>query len=334
MTTPQQETLSLEEVEELACRALITNGCDLANANAVARNIAAAERDGSQSHGLFRLPGYVAALRSGKVNGSANPVATQQTESHVEVDGDNGFAPLALERGIPLLADAAADQGIAVLTIRSTYHFAALWPETEALTDRNLSAIACVNYAAVVAPFGGKQPIFGTNPISFAWPRPGRDPVVFDMSTAAMAQGEIQIAARDGHQVPEGTGLDRDGNQTTDPGEILSGVQLPFGEHKGSAIALMVELLAAGATGELFSSEAAADVADGGPPRGGEFIIALSPERLAGKNWAERCESFFAGFATVDGARFPGARRHEQRRRSGGRRVSSVVLEQVRALLS
>ncbi len=327
-----QEILTLDEIERLATRVLLANGCDKANADALTRNIVAAERDGSKSHGLFRLPGYVASLRSEKVNGAADPLARRVSAAHVEVDGDGGFAPVALERGIPLLADAAEEQGVAAMTIRDTYHFAALWPETEALTERNLAAIACVNYAAVVAPFGGRQPLFGTNPISFAWPRPGKDPVVFDMATAAMAQGEIQVAARDGDEVPIGTGLDRDGNETTDPGEVLSGVQLPFGGHKGSAIALMVELLAAGATGEFFSTEAAADIGDGGPPRGGEFVIALSPERLAGKAWVERCERFFASFLDVDGARLPGAGRHRLRAQSGGRMVSSIVLEQIRKL--
>ena len=328
-----QESLTLDEIEALAHRVLLANGCNGSNADALTRNIVAAERDGSKSHGLFRLPGYVASLRSEKVNGAAEPSARRVSAAHVEVDGDEGFAPLALERGIPLLANAAEEQGIAVMTIRATYHFAALWPETEALTDRNLAAIACVNYAAVVAPFGGNRPMFGTNPISFAWPRPGNNPVVFDMATAAMAQGEIQVAARDGLSVPLGTGLDWEGNETTDPKEILSGVQLPFGGHKGSAIALMVELLAAGITGDQFSTEAADDVADGGPPRGGELLVALSPEKLAGADWVGRCEAFFKSYATIDGARLPGANRHKQREQPGGRLVNSAVLDQIRGLL-
>ena len=257
----------------------------------------------------------------------------QISPAHIQVGGDYGFAPLALERGLPLLAAAAEYQGIAVLTIVATYHFAALWPETEALAARGLASIACVNYAAVVAPFGGNRPIFGTNPFSFAWPRPGKDPVVIDMATAAMAQGEIQIAAREGREVPEGTGLDKRGNPTVDPQAILDGVQLPFGGHKGSALALMVELLAAGATGELFSPRAADDISDGGPPRGGEVIIALSPRKLAGDNWSEHCETFFAEFARADGARLPGLRRHRARQSPGDRQISSDVLRQIYEIL-
>ncbi len=300
---------------------------------ALARTITAAERDGALSHGLFRVPGYVASLRSGKVNGRANPTLTQVTPAFVRADGDGGFAPLAIERSVPALAEAARQLGIAVMTIVRTHHFAALWPETEALAARGLAALACVCHTPVVAPFGGRRALFGTNPISFAWPRPGKLPVVFDMATAAMAQGDVQIAARDGLSVPVGTGLDRYGSETTDPAAILRGLLLPFGGHKGSALALLVELLAAGATGDRFSFEAGAeDSNDGGPARGGEFLVAISPEVLAGKGWASHCEAFFEQFDRIDGARLPGERRHRRRRSTAPRRVNRSLLAEIRNL--
>ena len=326
------EAITLAAIEELASCVFLDNGCDAANADALTRTVVAAERDGSRSHGLFRVPGYVASLQSGKVDGHADPAVRRTTPACVIVDGKNGFAPLAIERGVPVLAEAATENGIAVMSIVATHHFAALWHETEALAAYDLAAIACVNYAPVVAPFGGHEAIFGTNPVSFAWPRPGKPPAVFDMATAAMAQGEIQIAARDGFDVPEGTGLDKGGRTTTDPGEILDGVQLPFGGYKGSAIALMVELLAGGATGEFFSYEAVDSIADGGPARGGELVIAISPERLAGPGWASHSEEFFARFARIEGARLPGAKRHSFRKDENERLVDASLLERVRSL--
>jgi delta1-piperideine-2-carboxylate reductase len=221
---------------------------------------------------------------------------------------------------------------VAALAINNCYHFAALWPETEALADNALAGIACVNYAAVVAPHGGSEALFGTNPLAFAWPRPGADPVVADMATAAMAQGEIQLAAQAGQPVPEGTGVDADGAPTTDPAAILAGTQLPFGGHKGSAIALLVELLAAAATGDAFSYEVAGDSADGGPTRGGEFILALDPAVLAGADTGARSEAFFRRFEAIPGARLPGARRHGRRREAGPRAVDSALLARIRSL--
>ncbi len=234
---------------------------------------------------------------------------------------------------MPVLAEAAKKLGVAVMAMTHSHHFAALWPETEAIAAYGLVGMACVCYMPFVAPHGGNKPIFGTNPIAFAWPRPGKDPVVIDMATAAMAQGEVQIAAREGHSVPLGTGLSPDGKLTTDPNEILKGVLLPFGGYKGSAIALMVELLAAGAVGERFSFEAAeADNKDGGPPRGGEFMLAISPEPLAGPGWVEHCEGFFRRFDAIEGARLPGVRRHKNRLSTAPRPINAALVERIRAL--
>jgi len=148
--------------------------------------------------------------------------------------------------------------------------------------------MAFTAYKPKVAPAGATQALFGTNPISVAWPQPGKAPWVFDMATSARALGDIQIAARDGHDVPVGTGLDSDGKPTTDPAKIANGgVILPFGGHKGSAIATMVELFAAGLTGEQFSFEAGeTDIEDGGPARGGELLVALSPSIICPDNVA------------------------------------------------
>ena len=325
--------LSLDEIGHLATRALTHNGCDAANTQALVRTIVAAEQDGSLSHGLFRLPGYVASLRSGKVNGKADPTVKHKTSCIVSVHGDDGYAPLAIERGVPVLAAAAKRLGVAVMSITNTFHFAALWPETEAIAAHGLFGLACVSYLPLVAPAGGNRPLFGTNPISFAWPRAGQSPVVVDMATAAMAQGELQIAAREGRLVPTGTGVNAEGAPTNDPNEILTGMMLPFGGYKGSAIALLVELLSAGALGERFSFEAAeADNGDGGPPRGGEFLLAISPELLAGPGWAEHCEALFRRFDAIEGARLPGARRHRNRLSTSPRAIDAALLERVRAL--
>jgi len=326
--------LTLAEIAELTTQVFASNGCDPANTAALVRTVVSAERDGSQSHGLFRVPGYVASLRSGKVNGKAAPRVSNKSPVVINVHGDDGFAPLAIECAIPVLSAAAATFGVAVAALTHCHHFAALWPETEALAERGLIGLACVCYLPVVAPAGGTQPLFGTNPLAIAWPRPGHDPVVLDMATAAMARGELSIAAREGRSVPAGTGLDASGNVTTDPNEILKGVMLPFGGHKGSALALMVELLAAGAIGERFSFEAAeADNHDGGPPRGGELILALDPQMLAGPGWQEHCERFFDRFAAVEGARLPGSRRHANRRSVEVRAVDAELLKSIRALV-
>ena len=326
--------LSLDEIYSLAKNVMLANGCDIANAEALADIICRAERDGSHSHGLFRVPGYVKALRSGKVDGKAKPTIKHLTPAVIQVDGHGCFAPLAQAVGLPALTEATEKIGIAALSLVGVHHFAALWPETEYLADRGFVGIACTAYMPAVAPAGSNEALFGTNPLSFAWPRPGHNPVVYDMATASMAMGDVQIAARDGREVPLGTGLDANGQPTTDPAAIAKGVLLPFGGYKGSAIAMMVELLAAGMTGEQFSFEARdTDNKDGGPPRGGEMIIGMSPAIIAGDGWQDHVEGFVQKLSNIDGVRMPGARRHKNRMDKGPRPINLALIETINSLL-
>ena len=326
--------LTLNEIYNLALTTLKFNGCNNANAESVANTIYCAERDGSISHGLFRLPGYVYSLRSKKVKGKAKPKINKLTQNVIRVDGDFGFAPLAINTGIPKLVKITKNFGVGILTIINTHHFAALWPETEALTKENLIGIACTAYKPNVAPAGAKKALFGTNPISFAWPRPNKSPAVYDMATSTMALGEVQVAAREGHKVPSGTGLNKKGQLTTNPSEIVDGgVLLPFGGYKGSAISMMIELLSAGLVGDLFSFEAKKeDNNDGGPARGGEFIMAMSPELIAGKNWYNHSEKFFKKMLSLEGVRLPGQRRHSNRKSKKFRKINKELFEKIKKL--
>lgn len=329
-------TMSVDAVLALAEGTLRRFGADEANAGAVARTIAGAERDGSASHGLFRLPGYVKALRSGRVKGDAAPAAHALSPGILRVDGDDGFAPLALEVMHEPLVAMARKQGIAMAGVIRTHHFAALWPEVERLAEAGLVGMAMTQAMPYVAPAGGREALFGTNPQAFAWPRPdGKPPLAFDQAASTMARGDVMIHARDGEPVPHGVGIDRDGNDTTDPAAILDGgVQLAFGGYKGSAIALMVELMASSLIGERFSHEArAAHNGDGGPPVGGEFVLAIDPGAASGGDgWAAHGESILARIEGMEGTRLPGARRHANRATGGPVEVADAVLAEIEAL--
>ena len=327
-------SLSLAEIYQLANKTLLANDCDEENANILSDTIMRAERDGSLSHGLFRLPAYIASLKSKKVNGKARPEIKKISSSVVKVLGNHAFAPMVLKVGLPELIKLAKETGVAILAINNSHHMAAMWPETEAVAEQGLVAFACTSYKPMVAPAGAKKALFGTNPISFAWPRPGKTPVVYDMATAAMAMGEVQVAAREGHKVPIGTGLNKDGKETTDPNEIVKGgVLLPFGGYKGSGIAMMVELLAGALIGETFSYETAAkDNKDGGPPSGGEFILAMSPEKIAGPNWYKHSNEFFEKMKSMDGVRLPGERRHKNRLDIGPRNINEELVNKIKSL--
>ena len=327
-------SLSLQEIYDLAKKTLLANGCDEETANILSDLIMKAERDGSLSHGLFRLPAYVSGLKSGKINGKARPEIKKITPSVIKVLGNNCLAPIVLNKSIPELVKVAKENGVAVLAINNSHHMAAMWPETEAIAEQGLVAFACTSYKPAVAPAGAIKPLYGTNPISFAWPRKGKTPVVYDMATASMAMGEVQVAKREGHKVPLGTGLTKEGKETTDPGEIADGgVLLPFGGYKGSGIAMMVELLAGALVGDNFSYETAAkDNNDGGPPSGGEFILAISPDKLSGNDWEKHSSEFFDKMKSMKGVRLPGERRHKNRLDKGPRNINEELVNKIKFL--
>jgi delta1-piperideine-2-carboxylate reductase len=327
-------SLSLNEIHELAKKTLLTNGCDDETACILADLIMKAERDGSLSHGLFRLPAYVSGLKSGKINGKARPEVKKISPSVIKVLGNNCLAPIVQKKSIPELVKVARENGVAVLAITNSHHMAAMWPETEMIAEQGLVGFACTSYKPAVAPAGAIKPLFGTNPISFAWPRPGKTPVVFDMATASMAMGEVQVAKREGHKVPLGTGLTKEGKETTDPGEIADGgVLLPFGGYKGSVISMMVELLAGALVGDNFSFETAAkDNNDGGPPSGGEFILAISPEKISSSGWNKHADEFFDKMKSMEGVRLPGERRHKNRLDKGPRKINEELVNKIKSL--
>jgi len=327
-------SLTLDEIFDLSKKTLLANGCDAETASILSDLIMKAERDGSLSHGLFRLPAYVSGLKSGKINGKGKPEVKIISPSVIRVIGNNCLAPVVLNKGVPELIKAAKENGIAVLAITNSHHMAAMWPETEMIAEQGLVAFACTSYKPMVAPAGAKKALFGTNPISFAWPRPGKTPVVYDMATASMAMGEVQVAKREGHKVPLGTGLNKEGKETTDPGEIADGgVLLPFGGYKGSGIAMMVELLAGALVGDNFSYETAAkDNKDGGPPSGGEFILAISPDKLSGNDWNKHSNEFFEKMKSMEGVRLPGERRHKNRLDKGPRNINEELVNKIKSL--
>ena len=327
-------SLTLDEIFDLAKKTLLANGCDDETASILADLIMKAERDGSLSHGLFRLPAYVSGLKSGKINGKARPEIKKISSSVIKVLGNNCLAPMVLNKSIPELVNAAKANGVAVLAITNSHHMAAMWPETETIAEQGLVAFACTSYKPAVAPAGAIKPLFGTNPISFAWPRKNNTPVVYDMATASMAMGEVQVAKREGHKVPLGTGLTKDGKETTDPGEIADGgVLLPFGGYKGSGIAMMVELLAGALVGDNFSYETAEkDNNDGGPPSGGEFILAISPDKISENDWDNHSTKFFDKMKSMKGVRLPGERRHKNRLDKGPRNINEELVNKIKSL--
>jgi len=311
--------MTLDELRALARAKLRAAGLAGAHADAVAETMVSGERDGCASHGIYRLLVADRSIRAGVVVPDAVPIVSEPKAGLVRVDGGGGFAQLAFERGMPLLVEKARANGIAALALNNVVHFAALWPEVEMLAEQGLVALAFTPSHAWVAPAGGTKPVFGTNPIAFGWPRPGRDPFVFDFATSAVARGEIELHRREGRAVPGDWGYDADGNAVTDAEAVLNGAMRTFGGHKGSALAAMVELLAGPLIADMTSAESiAADQDRGGSPIGGELILAIDPAGFLGdavQDHLARAEELFEAIEG-QGARLPSQRRYAARAHS------------------
>ncbi|ADV00320.1 Ldh family oxidoreductase [Alicycliphilus denitrificans] len=317
--------LPVEELLALAGRVFLRLGLSLPHAEAMARTVVAGQRDECHSHGVYRILSCAHTVRAGKVALQAEPVLTPASGAVVRVDARYGFSPLAFERGLPALVAAARQHGIGALAIQHCFHFSALWPEIEAITAHGLAALALTPSHAWVAPAGGRQPVFGTNPIAFGWPRPGQHPFVFDFATSAIARGDLELHRRAGTPLPPGCGVDAQGRPSTDPVAVAQGAMLAFGGHKGSALSAMVELMAGALIGDWTSAESLAfDAGDGATPCHGELILAFDPARLGGGDLADqqqRAERLFDAI-TGQGARLPSQRRFEARARSLERGVA------------
>lgn len=314
-----QQTVSVDELTDLVTRVLVRHGVSPENVEPIADTIVAAERDGSASHGLLRLPGYVASLKSGWVDGSAVPEVTDAAPGLVVTEAGNGFAQPALRASAALLRNKTRSQGIAAAAIRNSHHFAALWPDIEPFAAEGFIALALVNGRRRMVAYDGTRKVLGTNPMAFACPRADRPPLVWDQASSVIAQGDVLLAAQRGERLPEDVGLDADGTPTTDPEVLLNGggAALPFGAHKGSSIALMIEILAGALTGGCFGFEDRSIEYPGAQTsRAGQTVILIDPLRVPGNRYFERIESLFAALAASGASRLPADRRHARRERS------------------
>jgi (2R)-3-sulfolactate dehydrogenase (NADP+) len=326
-------TLSLAEAEELVASALERSRTSRDNARVVAKALALAEADGIKTHGLLRTAFYAAQAKVGKVDGFASPSMKTPRPGVAVIDANNGFAYPAIDLALSLLPKMAANCGIAAAGIGRSHHCGVAGHHAERLADAGLVALFFANGPAAMAPWGGKTAVFGTNPIAFACPLEGREPIVVDLSLSKVARGNVMAAAKKGEPISLGWALDVDGKPTTDANAALAGTMVPLGDAKGTALALMVELIAAGMTGSNYAAEASSYFdAEGPASMTGQFIIAMDPSVFA--SGVERFAVLARSIEEQEGARLPGMRRYALRWRAQahGIAITDTLLTELKSL--
>jgi LDH2 family malate/lactate/ureidoglycolate dehydrogenase len=237
-----------EKLEDFSRRIFQAAGARESVARTVTHSLVDANLAGHDSHGVIRIPEYVEAIATGRIKVDAQPRIRQETATVLQIDGELGFGMVVADWSLEQVLQRAAQHSLAAAGIANCGHVGRLGSYVERAARAGFVAIMMVNGGGKeprVAPFGGRRPVFGTNPIAAGYPVHDAAPVVIDFSTAAVAAGKIRVLRDKGERLPEGWILNRDGEPSTDPADYYNGgMLLPTAAHKGYGLGLLVEILA------------------------------------------------------------------------------------------
>ena len=309
--------LSPVDARALIWNALIGSGTSHKNAKYFTEAILDTELSGLEGHGFYWLQFYCAHLHSGKVDGKAVPQVEPLSDTSFRVDARCGFAHPAIEAGFKYMIPAAKTYGVAAMGIYNSYNAATLGFHTGYLARAGLLALGATNAVPNLAPVGGKTPIIGTNPISYAVPASdGEISFLVDQSATQVAWTAVKRAAEESEPIPLGWALDANGEPTTDPEAGLAGSMAPAGGVKGFSIGLFVEVLCAAlAGGKLGIDQGSFTDDDGKPINNGQFFVAFDPVKFSGGSFDQTITRLVAAITEQEGARLPNARREANKLR-------------------
>jgi LDH2 family malate/lactate/ureidoglycolate dehydrogenase len=235
---------SEHELVDIARDVLCRLGATEATAGVVATSLVLSNLVGHDSHGIVRLLQYADLVKKGQIRPDGKPKIATSRGAIATVDGEWGFGQPAAQLATDVAVELASHHGVAAVSISACNHVGRLGEYVATIARSGQVGLAFCNSGPVVAPFGGGGRVMGTNP--FAWSAPLRnDVVVLDFATSKVAEGKLKIALAEGRTVAPGSIVDRDGRPSTDPADLYAGgALLPFGEHKGSGMSMLIELTA------------------------------------------------------------------------------------------
>ncbi len=280
MPDPAEMSVSQSDLIDFVVDALTSQNVPSEDAHKVAALMVEADIYGYGTHGVFRLRQYLARLRDGGCNPSAQIAVATQTAATALIDGDNGLGHLAMSAARDLAMEKAKSAGIGWVGVRRGNHAGPLAlyvrPQAESGMIGMASAVGSANH---VPPFGGSDLLLGTNPFAVSAPSGDADPFVLDMATPVAARGKIKRLAQQGELMPEGWMVGRDGAPLTDPSNRADGFMLPIGGPKGFGFAVAIGLLAGVLNGAAFGSDVVNFTSDTtSETNTGQFVMALNVE--------------------------------------------------------
>lgn len=320
---------SATDLEALARRLFGAAGAPPTHAARVAASLVGANLAGHDSHGVIRIPQYVAAIAAGTLVPAAEPRIARDTGMGVLVDGGWTFGQVSCSFATEIAVERARAHGLAAVGVVRCHHTGRLgeYAEQAAAAGSILLVFGGgLTGIPLATPFGGRVPALGANPIAAGFPVAGDAPMIVDFATTVIAEGKIRVARDAGKPIAPGAILDREGRPSTDPDDFYNGgMLLPFGGHKGYALALVAEMLAAALVGP---GDWAEDGRGGRAfERSGAFFLGINPDLLGTRDdYLQRARATLAamravppapGFTVVATPGEPEQRTAETRRRDG-----------------
>jgi LDH2 family malate/lactate/ureidoglycolate dehydrogenase len=284
--------IAIDDLRDTVVAGLVASGARPDDARTVAEITIDADLDGRASHGVARIPAFLAKLKHGGIDPVAVPTVDHDNGVVFGIDGRAGFGQVAVALATSMAIERAAKFGISCGTVRETNNPGMLGAYGRRAADAGQIAILACNATPAMPPHGGSAALLGTNPLCIAVPHLGGAAPILDMATSAAAKGAIRDASRKGLPIPPDWALDRVGLPTTDPVEALAGLLRPAGGAKGSGLALMIELLA-GVLAGAATGPAVRGLHDPEPSRVGAIIITLAVEAfLPRAEFEERLDGY------------------------------------------
>ncbi|MFZ4453731.1 Ldh family oxidoreductase [Salibacterium aidingense] len=240
------------ELEEFVNQIFLAVGLDKEQASIIANHLVLADLRGMDSHGVSRVETYVKRFENGLINKKLDAKTECETVSSMLINGMNGSGIVLATKGIEAAVRKAKDTGVAIVGINNSEHCGMLGAYTMYAAENDCIALATTNSPPNMAPWGGRERFFGTNPFSYGIPTGEEKNIVFDMATSVVARGKIILAQKNNQQIPIGWAISKEGKPTTDPNEAMEGLVLPVGGAKGYGITFLVETLSSLLTGATF----------------------------------------------------------------------------------
>lgn len=296
------------ELKNALIKVLKSNHVSDEQAEILADTMLEADMHDVHTHGVSVFPAYIKKIRNGGFNLTDESTVLQKTGAFAVVDANNQFGMVSAHKCMTLAIEEARVSGIYTVFCRNANTLGAAFKYAKMATDQKMIGMCLCNSPSAMPVWGGKTKMLGTNPFAIGIPSDGDGPILIDMATSIVAKSKINEARKQGTTIPLGWAVDENGIPTTDPEEAIRGMVLPMAEHKGSAIAMAIDILAGVLSGAGYLNNVNRFYSDTNECMNvGHCFIVMNPSMIFGEGFCNTVDEYIKEVkATGDNVLYPG----------------------------